>query len=83
MSIFQQFCIVKQVADVGPILDMIGVVLESIPTGAVAARATINAVHRTAQIVSSLPNTTYYKKVDNYYGNDMFLSSFFFPNSLS
>ncbi|KAL3506672.1 hypothetical protein ACH5RR_032054 [Cinchona calisaya] len=51
-----------KVADVGPILDMMGVVLESIPAGAVAARATINAVHRTAQIVSSVPNITYYKK---------------------
>ncbi|XP_027119451.1 protein SEMI-ROLLED LEAF 2-like isoform X2 [Coffea arabica] len=51
-----------KVADVGPILDMMGVVLESIPTGFVAARATINAVHRTAQIVSTVPNVTYYKK---------------------
>lgn len=52
----------QKVGDVGPILDMLAVVLENLPAGAVAARATIYAVHQTSQIVSSLPNLSYYKK---------------------
>nr|GME06543.1 protein EFR3 homolog isoform X1 [Ipomoea batatas] len=52
----------KQVADVGPILDMMAVVLENIPTSTAAARATISAVYRTAQIISPIPNIKYYRK---------------------
>lgn len=52
---------------------MMGVVLESIPTGSIAARATIHAVHRTAQIVSSVPNITYHRKVRKYHQCDSFL----------
>lgn len=52
----------KKVADVGLILDMIGMVLENIPTSTVAARSTIAAVYRTAQIVSCIPNVSYYRK---------------------
>ncbi|CAK9157875.1 unnamed protein product [Ilex paraguariensis] len=37
-----------KVGDVGPILDLMAVVLENIPTSAVAARTTISAVYRTA-----------------------------------
>ncbi|PHT34341.1 hypothetical protein CQW23_26141 [Capsicum baccatum] len=52
----------KKVADVGLILDMIGMVLENIPTSTVAARSTIAAVYRTAQIVCCIPNVSYYRK---------------------
>ncbi|CAI9777038.1 unnamed protein product [Fraxinus pennsylvanica] len=52
-----------KVADVGPILDVMAVVLENIPTGIVGARATVSAVYRTAQIISSVPNVSYRKKV--------------------
>ncbi|XP_055836227.1 protein SEMI-ROLLED LEAF 2 isoform X2 [Solanum dulcamara] len=52
----------KKVADVGPILDMMGMVLENIPASTVAARSTIAAVYRTAQIVSCIPNVSYYRK---------------------
>ncbi|CAI9117370.1 OLC1v1018750C1 [Oldenlandia corymbosa var. corymbosa] len=52
----------NKVGDIGPILDMLGVVLEGIPTGLIPARATIYAVHRAAQIVSTVPNITYHKK---------------------
>ncbi|KAA8531396.1 hypothetical protein F0562_006108 [Nyssa sinensis] len=51
-----------KVGDAGPILDMMAVVLENILTSAVAARTTISAVYRTAQIISSIPNILYHKK---------------------
>ncbi|KAL2506308.1 ARM repeat superfamily protein [Abeliophyllum distichum] len=44
-----------KVADAGPILDLMAVVLENIPTGIIGARATVSAVYRTAQIISSVP----------------------------
>ncbi|KAL5702901.1 hypothetical protein ACHQM5_028062 [Ranunculus cassubicifolius] len=50
------------VGDVGPILDMMAVVLENVPSTTVVARATISAVYRTAQIISSIPNISYGKK---------------------
>lgn len=52
----------KKATDVGPILDMMGMVLENIPANTVAARSTIAAVYRTAQIVSCIPNVSYYRK---------------------
>ncbi|KAJ8560366.1 hypothetical protein K7X08_004424 [Anisodus acutangulus] len=52
----------KKVADVGPILDMMGMVLENIPASTVAARSMIAAVYRTSQIVSCIPNVSYYRK---------------------
>ncbi|CAI9762848.1 unnamed protein product [Fraxinus pennsylvanica] len=52
-----------KVADVGPILDLMAAVLENIPTGNIGARATVSAVYRTAQIISSVPNVSYSKKV--------------------
>ncbi|RWR96819.1 hypothetical protein CKAN_02622200 [Cinnamomum micranthum f. kanehirae] len=51
-----------KVGDVGPILDMMAVVLENIPATPVVARTTVSAVYRTAQIVSSVPNLSYHKK---------------------
>ncbi|XP_021290264.1 protein EFR3 homolog B isoform X2 [Herrania umbratica] len=52
----------NKVGDVGPILDMMAVVLENISTNSIVARTTISAVHRTAQIISSIPNVSYHKK---------------------
>ncbi|KAJ0093087.1 hypothetical protein Patl1_26346 [Pistacia atlantica] len=52
----------KKVGDAGPILDMMSGLLENISNNTVIARTTILAVHRTAQIVSSIPNISYYKK---------------------
>lgn len=46
----------------GPILDMMAVFLENISTNNIVARTTINAVHRTAEIISSIPNVSYHKK---------------------
>lgn len=50
----------------GPILDVMAVVLENIPTSITGARATVSAVYRTAQIISSVPNVSYHKKVMTY-----------------
>ncbi|KAF5728817.1 hypothetical protein HS088_TW21G00971 [Tripterygium wilfordii] len=58
-------CISKlsnKVGDVGPILDTMAVVLENISTSTVVARTTISAIHRTANIVATIPNISYYKK---------------------
>ncbi|XP_077226830.1 ARM repeat superfamily protein [Tasmannia lanceolata] len=52
----------EKVGDVGPILDMIAVVLENIPSTPIVARTTLSAVYRTAQLVSSVPNLSYHKK---------------------
>ncbi|KAJ0025444.1 hypothetical protein Pint_07080 [Pistacia integerrima] len=52
----------KKVGDAGPNLDMMSGLLENISNNTLIARATISAVHRTAQIVSSIPKISYYKK---------------------
>ncbi|KAL0919140.1 hypothetical protein M5K25_011215 [Dendrobium thyrsiflorum] len=51
----------KKVGDVGPILDMMAVMLENLPTSPMA-RATVSSVFRTAQIVVSIPNLSYKNK---------------------
>lgn len=51
-----------KVGDVGPILDMMAVALESIPTNGIAARMMLSSVYRTAEIVSSIPNVSYHQK---------------------
>ncbi|KAL8263632.1 hypothetical protein R6Q59_021762 [Mikania micrantha] len=48
--------------DVGPILDMMSVVLENIPASASLARITMSALYRTAQVISSVPNISYHRK---------------------
>lgn len=53
----------QQVGDVGPILDTMAGVLDYLSNIVVVARSTISAVHRTAQLISSLPNISYHKKV--------------------
>ncbi|PSS35864.1 hypothetical protein CEY00_Acc00282 [Actinidia chinensis var. chinensis] len=52
----------KKVGDTGPILDMMAVALENIPSNGIQARTTIFAVYRTAQIICSIPNVSYHKK---------------------
>ncbi|GMP78578.1 hypothetical protein CsSME_00034475 [Camellia sinensis var. sinensis] len=52
----------NKVGDAGPILDMMAVALENIPSNAVVSKATIFTVYRTAQIISSIPNVSYNKK---------------------
>ncbi|XP_030536471.1 protein SEMI-ROLLED LEAF 2 isoform X2 [Rhodamnia argentea] len=52
----------KKVGDIGPILDMMAVVLESLPPTALVARSTIYAVYRTARIISSIPSVSNDKK---------------------
>lgn len=51
-----------QVGDVGPILDMMAVLLEGIPTNLIVARTTVSSIYRTALIVSSIPNVSNHKK---------------------
>lgn len=51
----------------GPILDMMAVVLENIPAIASLARTTMSALNRTAQLISSVPNVSYNKKVSTTY----------------
>ncbi|KAI4325649.1 hypothetical protein MLD38_031030 [Melastoma candidum] len=58
-------CLVQlslKVGDAGPILDMMAVMLENISTITVIARTTVSAVYRTAQIVASMPNSSYQNK---------------------
>ncbi|KAL8153603.1 hypothetical protein V2J09_011363 [Rumex salicifolius] len=52
----------KKIGDAGPILDVMAVALENIPANCVVARATISAACRTAQIISCVPNVSYYQK---------------------
>ncbi|KAI4386518.1 hypothetical protein MLD38_004446 [Melastoma candidum] len=58
-------CLVQlslKVGDAGPILDLMAVMLENISTFITAARPTVSAVYRTAQIVASMPNSSYQNK---------------------
>ncbi|XP_057728912.1 protein SEMI-ROLLED LEAF 2-like isoform X1 [Arachis stenosperma] len=52
----------NKVGDVGPILDLMAVVLENISTSTLIARTTISAVYQTAKLISSVPNVSYQKK---------------------
>ncbi|XP_056862225.1 protein SEMI-ROLLED LEAF 2-like [Raphanus sativus] len=53
----------NKVGDVGPILDMVAVVLEMISTNVLVARTTASAILFAAHIVSVVPNVSYHKKV--------------------
>ncbi|KAJ9158809.1 hypothetical protein P3X46_024355 [Hevea brasiliensis] len=58
-------CLVQiayKVGDADPILDVMAVMLENMPSITVMARTLINTVYRTAQIVASLPNLSYQNK---------------------
>ncbi|MED6160367.1 hypothetical protein PIB30_050822 [Stylosanthes scabra] len=52
----------KKVGDVGPILDLLAVVLENISNNTIIARTTISAVYQTAKLITSIPNVSYHKK---------------------
>ncbi|KAL6880605.1 hypothetical protein ACP4OV_012170 [Aristida adscensionis] len=52
----------EKVGDVGPILDMIGVMLENLSHNPTIARTTISSVYRTAQIAASVYKSSYYQK---------------------
>ncbi|KAG6517339.1 hypothetical protein ZIOFF_020724 [Zingiber officinale] len=54
--------LVNKVGDVGPIIDMMAVLLENIPTTTTVARATVSSVYRTCQLVASIPDLSYQKK---------------------
>ncbi|KAJ7980704.1 Arm repeat superfamily protein [Quillaja saponaria] len=53
----------NKVGDVGPILDVMAMVLENISCSTVVGRTTISAVYQTAKIITSIPNVSYHKKV--------------------
>ncbi|XWS35528.1 hypothetical protein CRYUN_Cryun20dG0004900 [Craigia yunnanensis] len=58
-------CLVQlsnKVGDAGPVLDMMAVMLENMPTITLMARTLISAVYRTAQIMASIPNLSYQNK---------------------
>ncbi|XP_061367292.1 protein SEMI-ROLLED LEAF 2-like isoform X2 [Gastrolobium bilobum] len=60
-----EMCILQlsnKVGDVGPILDLMAVVLENISTTTIIARSTISAVYQTAKLITSVPNVSYHKK---------------------
>lgn len=46
---------------------MMAVLLENVPTAATVARATVSSVYRTCQLVASIPNLLYQKKVRSPY----------------
>lgn len=49
---------------------MMAVVLENITTSTVLARTTVSAVYRTAQLISPVPNISYYKKAGSFLVQD-------------
>ncbi|KAJ1387867.1 Armadillo-type fold [Sesbania bispinosa] len=54
-----EMCILQlsnKIGDVGPILDLMAVVLENISTTTIVARTTISAVYQTAKLITSIPN---------------------------
>ncbi|XP_018492105.1 protein SEMI-ROLLED LEAF 2 [Raphanus sativus] len=53
----------NKVGDVGPILDMVAVILEMVSNNVLVARTTASAILRAAHIVSVVPNVSYHKKV--------------------
>ncbi|KAJ8467429.1 hypothetical protein OPV22_029981 [Ensete ventricosum] len=52
----------NKVGDTGPLIGIMAVLLENIPTTSTIARAIISSVYRTAQLVASIPNLSYQKK---------------------
>jgi protein EFR3 len=55
--------VVYQLGDVGPVLDIMSVMLANISRPPLIAVATTSAVYRTAQIIASIPNLSYKNKV--------------------
>ncbi|TKY67453.1 EFR3-like B [Spatholobus suberectus] len=65
LQIALEMCILhlsNKVGDVGPILDLMAVVLENISTTTIIARTTISAVYQTAKLITSIPNVSYHRK---------------------
>lgn len=52
----------EKVGDVGPILDMVGVMLENLSHTATVARTTVSSVYRTSQIAASVYKSSYHQK---------------------
>jgi hypothetical protein len=52
----------EKVGDVGPVLDMVGVMLENLSCTATIARTTISSVFRTVQIAASIHKSLYNQK---------------------
>ncbi|XP_074569119.1 uncharacterized protein LOC141825632 [Curcuma longa] len=52
----------NKVGYVGPIIGMIAVLFENVPTTATVARAIVAPVYQTSQLVASIPNLLYQKK---------------------
>ncbi|XP_020236010.1 protein EFR3 homolog cmp44E isoform X2 [Cajanus cajan] len=52
----------NKVGDIGPILDLMAVMLENLSTTTLIARTTISAVYQTAKLITSIPNVSYHKK---------------------
>ncbi|XP_058730020.1 protein SEMI-ROLLED LEAF 2-like isoform X1 [Vicia villosa] len=52
----------NKVGDVGPVLDLMAVVLENISTTTIVARTTIYAIYQIVKLVTSIPNVSYHKK---------------------
>ncbi|MQL74847.1 hypothetical protein Taro_007208 [Colocasia esculenta] len=48
--------LINKVGDIGPILDMMAVLLENITSTALVSRTTVSAVYRTALLAASIPN---------------------------
>lgn len=56
----------------GPILDVMAGVLENMSNNTVVVRTTISAVHRTAQIISTIPNISYCNKASKFVKNSIY-----------
>ncbi|PON74225.1 Coatomer beta subunit [Parasponia andersonii] len=54
--------LIHKLGDVGPVLDIMAVMLENISSIVVMSRTLISAVYRTAQIAASIPNLSYENK---------------------
>ncbi|KAJ1286644.1 hypothetical protein BS78_03G368200 [Paspalum vaginatum] len=52
----------EKVGDVGPILDMVGVMLENLSHTAAVARTAVSSVYRTSQIAASVYKSSYHQK---------------------
>uniref|UniRef100_A0A0D9V913 Uncharacterized protein n=1 Tax=Leersia perrieri TaxID=77586 RepID=A0A0D9V913_9ORYZ len=52
----------EKVGDVGPVLDMVGLMLENLSCTATIARTTISSVYRTVQIAASIHKSLYNQK---------------------
>ncbi|XP_068648184.1 protein SEMI-ROLLED LEAF 2-like [Aristolochia californica] len=54
--------VANKVGDAGPVLDVMAVMLENIPSSTIMARTTISTIYRTAQIIAAVPNLSYCNK---------------------